>query len=102
MGLGHEMSGPIPAPGAGADPNRVGQRVAVEPQHPCRRCAQCKAGRYTLCPHMEFYATPPIDGAFSQYVLSDDDMAHPVPDSMSDDAAALLEPLSVAITTMRK
>ena len=51
---------------------------------------------------MEFYATPPIDGALCRYVLIDDDMAHPVPDSMSDDAAALLEPLSVAITTMRK
>ena len=61
-----------------------------------------QGGRYNLCPNMEFYATPPIDGAFCRYVLIDDDMAHPVPDSMSDDAAALLEPLSVAITTMRK
>jgi L-iditol 2-dehydrogenase len=102
MILGHELSGRIAAVGDGVDPQRVGQRVAVEPQHPCRRCKQCKAGRYNLCPHMEFYATPPIDGAFCRYVLIDDDMAHPVPDSISDDAAALLEPLSVAITTMRK
>jgi L-iditol 2-dehydrogenase len=51
---------------------------------------------------MEFYATPPIDGAFCRYVTIDAEFAHPVPDSMSDDAAALLEPLSVAITTMRK
>jgi|GEM_PF-3184274 len=51
---------------------------------------------------MKFYATPPIDGAFCRYVTIDDDMAYEVPDSMSDDAAALLEPLSVAITTMRK
>lgn len=102
MILGHEMSGRIAAVGDGVDEARIGQRVAVEPQHPCRRCKQCKAGRYNLCPKMEFYATPPIDGAFCRYVLIDDDMAHPVPDSMSDDAAALLEPLSVAITTMRK
>lgn len=102
MILGHELSGRIAAVGAGVDPARVGQRVAVEPQHPCRRCAQCKAGRYNLCPEMKFYATPPVDGAFCRYVTIDDDMAHPVPDSMSDDAAALLEPLSVAITTMRK
>lgn len=102
MILGHELSGRIAAVGDGVDPGRVGQRVAVEPQHPCRRCAQCKAGRYNLCPEMKFYATPPIDGAFCRYVTIDDDMAHPVPDSMSDDAAALLEPLSVAITTMRK
>lgn len=102
MILGHELSGRIAAVGAGVDPTRVGQRVAVEPQHPCRRCTQCRAGRYNLCAHIEFYATPPIDGAFCRYVLTDDDMAHPVPDSMSDDAAALLEPLSVAIATMRK
>jgi L-iditol 2-dehydrogenase len=102
MILGHEMSGRITAVGEGVDSGRIGERVAVEPQHPCRRCKQCKAGRYNLCPEMKFYATPPIDGAFCRYVTIDDDMAYAVPDSMSDDAAALLEPLSVAITTMRK
>jgi L-iditol 2-dehydrogenase len=102
MILGHELSGRIAAVGGEVDSARVGQRVAVEPQHPCRRCKQCKAGRYNLCPDMEFYATPPVDGAFCRYVLCDDDMAHAVPDSVSDEAAALLEPLSVAIATMRK
>lgn len=102
MILGHELSGRIAAVGEGVDEARVGQRVAVEPQHPCRRCKQCKAGRYNLCPEMKFYATPPIDGAFCRYVIIDEDFAYAVPDSMSDDAAALLEPLSVAITTMRK
>lgn len=102
MVLGHELSGRIAAVGDGVAPDRVGQRVAVEPQHPCRRCPQCTAGRYNLCPNMQFYATPPVDGAFCRYVVIDDDMAHPVPDSMSDEAAALLEPLSVAVATMRK
>ena len=102
MILGHELSGRIAAVGDQVDPSRIGQRVAVEPQHPCRRCKQCTAGRYNLCPYMEFYATPPIDGAFCRYVTIDAEFAHPVPDSVSDDAAALLEPLSVAITTMRK
>jgi L-iditol 2-dehydrogenase len=102
MILGHEMSGRIAAVGDGVDADRVGQRVAVEPQHPCRRCKQCTSGRYNLCPEMKFYATPPVDGAFCRYVTIDAEMAHPVPDSMSDDAAALLEPLSVAIATMRK
>ena len=102
MILGHELSGRIAAVGDGVDPDRVGQRVAVEPQHPCRRCKQCLAGRYNLCPEMKFYATPPVDGAFCRYVTIDDDMAHAVPDSLSDEAAALLEPLSVAVATMRK
>lgn len=102
MILGHELSGRIAAVGEAVDPSRIGQRVAVEPQFPCRRCRQCTAGRYNLCPQMKFYATPPIDGAFCRYVIVDTEMAHAVPDSISDDAAALLEPLSVAITTMRK
>ncbi|PEG40672.1 NAD(P)-dependent alcohol dehydrogenase [Mycolicibacterium agri] len=100
--LGHELSGRIAAVGAAVEPTRVGQRVAIEPQHPCRRCRQCMAGRYNLCPHMRFFATPPVDGALCRYVTIDAEMAHPVPDSMSDEAAALLEPLSVAIAAMRK
>ncbi|MGZ6779230.1 MAG: NAD(P)-dependent alcohol dehydrogenase, partial [Mycobacterium sp.] len=102
MILGHESSGRITAVGEAVDPDRVGQRVAIEPQRPCRRCRQCMSGRYNLCPRMEFFATPPIDGALCRFVTIDAEMAHPVPDSMSDDAAALLEPLSVAIATMRK
>ncbi|HEX4249219.1 MAG TPA: NAD(P)-dependent alcohol dehydrogenase [Pseudonocardia sp.] len=102
MILGHELSGRIASVGPEVDPARVGQRVAIEPQLPCRRCRQCTAGRYNLCPHMRFYATPPIDGAFCRYVTIDAEFAHPVPDSVSDEAAALLEPLSVAVTTMRK
>jgi L-iditol 2-dehydrogenase len=81
---------------------RIGERVAIEPQKNCRRCRECRAGHYNLCPNMEFYATPPIDGAFAQYCVIRTEFAHKVPDSMSDEAAALLEPLSVAVTTMRK
>ncbi len=102
MILGHELSGRITAVGSDVDAGRVGQRVAIEPQRPCRRCRQCASGRYNLCPHMKFFATPPVDGALCRFVTIDSEMAHPVPDSMSDEAAALLEPLSVAIATMRK
>ncbi len=102
MILGHEASGTIAAVGSEVPADRVGERVAIEPQRPCRRCDQCRAGRYNLCPHMEFYATPPVDGAFCRYVTILAEFAHPVPDDVSDDAAALLEPLSVAIATMRK
>jgi L-iditol 2-dehydrogenase len=102
MILGHELSGRIEAVGADVDSSRVGQRVAIEPQRPCRRCRQCMSGHYNLCPHMRFFATPPVDGALCRFVTIDAEMAHRVPDSMSDEAAALLEPLSVAIATMRK
>ena len=102
MILGHEVSGRIVAVGADVDPARIGRRVAVEPQRPCRRCDFCRAGDYNLCPQMEFYATPPIDGAFCDYVLIQDDFAYDVPDSISDHAAALMEPLSVGIAAAQK
>ncbi|GAB3141532.1 NAD(P)-dependent alcohol dehydrogenase [Amycolatopsis stemonae] len=100
--LGHEVSGRIVAAGDDVPGTRIGERVAIEPQRPCRVCAQCTAGRYNLCPHMEFYATPPVDGAFQEYVTIQAPFAHPVPDSVSDDVAALLEPLSVGIWASRK
>ncbi|MCU1424144.1 MAG: NAD(P)-dependent alcohol dehydrogenase [Microbacteriaceae bacterium] len=100
--LGHELSGRIVAVGADVEAARIGQRVAIEPQRPCGHCAQCRAGRYNLCPSMEFYATPPIDGAFAGYVTIQSDFAHTLPDSVSDSAGALLEPLSVGIAAIRK
>ncbi|GAB3616112.1 NAD(P)-dependent alcohol dehydrogenase [Okibacterium endophyticum] len=100
--LGHEVSGEIVAVGSDVDAARVGQRVAVEPQRPCRVCDFCREGAYNLCPKMEFYATPPVDGAFCEYVLIQDDFAYEVPDSISDNAAALMEPLSVGIAAAQK
>lgn len=100
--LGHEASGVITAVGAGVSPNRVGSRVSIEPQRPDPASRETRTGHYNLCPHMEFYATPPVDGALCEYVTIGSLFAHDVPDSVSDDAAALFEPLSVAIATVRK
>ena len=100
--LGHEAAGEVAAVGPGVPAARVGQRVSVEPGVPDLTCPQCLAGRYNLCPGMRFFATPPIDGAFAEYVVVHAAFAHPVPDGMSDDAAALLEPLSVGIWACRR
>ncbi|MCM6761246.1 NAD(P)-dependent alcohol dehydrogenase [Rathayibacter sp. ZW T2_19] len=102
MILGHEASGRIVAVGSDVDDARIGERVAIEPQRPCRSCEFCREGAYNLCPSMKFYATPPIDGAFCEYVLIQDDFAYAVPDSISDHAAALMEPLSVGIAAAQK
>ena len=69
--LGHEASGTIRAIGSAVTDRAVGQRVAMEPQETCGRCEQCLSGRYNLCPNVEFFATPPIHGAFAQYVVLD-------------------------------
>jgi L-iditol 2-dehydrogenase len=97
MVLGHEPSGLIVGVGEGVDARRIGERVSLEPGVPCRRCRYCHTGAYNLCPDMVFFATPPVDGAFAEYVTIADDFAHPVPEHVSDDVAALLEPLSVAL-----
>ena len=100
--LGHEASGEVVGVGPAVTRLSLGQRVSVEPGVPDFTCSQCLAGRYNLCETMRFYATPPIDGAFAELVTVHEQFAHPVPDRMTDDAAALLEPLSVGLWACRK
>ena len=100
--LGHESGGTIVAVGSKVDPARIGRRVSIEPQHPSAGSHETLRGDYNLDPHMSFYAVPGTDGAFQQYVTIQDHFAHAIPDNVSDHAAALMEPLSVAIATARK
>lgn len=95
--LGHEAGGVVIAVGADVTTLAVGQRVSIEPGVPCRHCAQCLGGRYNLCPDVRFFATPPYDGAFSQFVAMPAAFVYAVPDNVSDDAAGLIEPLSVGV-----
>ena len=100
--LGHESGGVIVQQGPGATKHQIGQRVALEPGVPCGACQQCRTGRYNLCAEVRFFATPPVHGAFANYVTIHQDFAFPLPDSVSDDAGALIEPLSVGIWACRK
>lgn len=100
--LGHEAGGTVVAVGPGVAPDRVGQRVSIEPQTPDPASAETRRGQYNLCPHMRFFATPPVDGALCDYVVIGASFAHPIPDTMSDEAAALCEPLSVGIASIGK
>jgi L-iditol 2-dehydrogenase len=100
--LGHEASGTVAGHGPGASRLPLGTLVAIEPGVPCRRCPQCRVGRYNLCPDVRFLATPPIDGAFTRYLAVPEDFCYPVPESLSADTAALVEPLSVGIWACRK
>lgn len=100
--LGHEAAGTVVAVGAGVRDDVVGRRVSIEPQRPDPESDETRRGYYNLCPHMQFYATPPVDGALCEYVTIGAAFAHPVPDSMSDAAAALCEPLSVGIAAVGK
>src|SRR5690606_14320130 len=99
--LGHEAAGTVVAAGAEAA-HPVGTRVAIEPGVPCRRCGQCRAGRYHLCRDIQFLATPPVDGAFTRLLAVPDDFAHPLPEQLDAEQGALLEPLSVGIWACRR
>ncbi|HWF56318.1 MAG TPA: NAD(P)-dependent alcohol dehydrogenase [Solirubrobacteraceae bacterium] len=100
--LGHECAGRIAAIGGDVTKHAVGDRVCLEPGVPCGRCRECRAGRYNLCVDVAFFATPPIDGAFADFVTIHEDFAFALPDGMSDDVGALMEPLSVGIWACRK
>ena len=102
MVLGHESSGRVVALGPSAAKHAVGDRVALEPGVPCGNCRECRAGRYNLCRDVRFFATPPIDGAFTNYVTIHEDFAFALPDSVSDEAGALMEPLSVGVWACQK
>lgn len=100
MILGHELSGEVVEIGGNVQNISVGDRVAVEPGVTCGRCDYCKSGRYNLCPDVVFMATPPVDGAWSEYVTVRSDFVCKLPDEMSYETGALIEPYSVGIHAM--
>lgn len=102
MVLGHEASGVVAGLGEGVTELSVGDRVAIEPGVPCSSCQICKRGRYNLCPDVKFAATPPVHGSLARYIVHPASFCYRLPDSMSFDDAALLEPLSVGIHACRR
>jgi L-iditol 2-dehydrogenase len=100
--LGHELAGEVVKVGEDVTGVAVGDRVAVEPGVTCGKCSYCKSGRYNLCPDVVFMATPPVDGAWADYVSVRSDFLFKLPDSMSYEEGALLEPLSVGFHAMKR
>ncbi|HEU5139191.1 MAG TPA: NAD(P)-dependent alcohol dehydrogenase [Bacillales bacterium] len=100
--LGHELAGDVVAVGKDVTHIVPGDRVAVEPGMTCGTCKYCRAGRYNLCPDVEFMATPPVDGAWADYVTVRSDFLHKLPDPMSYEEGALLEPFSVGYHAMKR
>ncbi|GIM46725.1 sorbitol dehydrogenase [Collibacillus ludicampi] len=100
--LGHELAGEVVQVGEKVTNVSIGDRVAVEPGITCGRCEYCKSGRYNLCPDVVFMATPPVDGAWAEYVTVRSDFLYKLPDEMSFEDGALLEPLSVGFHAMRR
>lgn len=93
--LGHEPGGVVVEAGKNVTHLKAGDRVALEPGKTCGHCEFCKTGRYNLCPDVVFFATPPVDGVFQEYVAHEADLCFKLPDNVSTLEGALIEPLAV-------
>lgn len=102
MVLGHESSGIVTSVGPSVTTLSIGDRVALEPGVPCRRCARCKAGKYNLCPDMKFAATPPYDGTLCKYYCMPADLCYKLEEHISLEEGALVEPLGVAVHIVKQ
>ena len=100
--LGHEFAGVVEAVGPTAEdgnfePLAPGTRVAVDPAQPCGRCEFCEHGHPNLCNRLHFCGLFPDDGSLSQYMHVPAHTCFPIPDTIDDASAALLEPLGIAL-----
>ncbi|TVY34635.1 Sorbitol dehydrogenase [Lachnellula subtilissima] len=106
LSLGHESSGVVVGIGPQVNGFMLGDRVALEVGIPCGQCTICRKGRYNLCKKMRFRSSaksvPHFQGTLQERINHPAVWCHKIPDHVSFDAAALLEPLSVAIHSLNR
>ena len=102
MVLGHESAGTIVSVGSAVTTLKPGDRIALEPGYPCRRCPACLSGHYNLCADMHFAASPPVDGTLAGFYSSPEDFCYKLPDHVSLQEGALIEPLAVAVHIVKQ
>jgi L-iditol 2-dehydrogenase len=89
--LGHEGAGVV------AEGPRRGERVAIDPAIPCETCRACRDGYRNLCYRIRFSGHGETDGMMREFMAWPSGLLHPLPDSVSEVAGAMLEPLGVAV-----
>merc|ERR1712037_400781 len=102
MVLGHEAAGVVTKLGSSVSNLKVGDRVAIEPGVPCGGCDFCKTGEYNLCPDMQFCATPPVHGNLARYYVHAANFCYKLPDNVSLEEGALMEPLAAGVSLGKK
>jgi D-xylulose reductase len=100
--VGHEASGVIAAVGSAVKSVSVGDKVAIEPGLPCRRCTFCKAGSYNFCADMKFAAAPPdTHGCLTKFWVAPEDFVYKISQDVSLEEAVVVEPTAVAVHAVR-
>jgi threonine dehydrogenase-like Zn-dependent dehydrogenase len=94
--LGHELAGRVIEVGREGNKVRVGQRVIVEPNYPCGSCRLCVAGRGAVCANKQSMGVN-VPGCFSEIASAPEEFVWPLPESISDEDAATIEPLAVSM-----
>ncbi|MEN9559087.1 MAG: hypothetical protein RLZZ502_298 [Pseudomonadota bacterium] len=104
--LGHEVAGEVLEVGTGVSGLSKGDRVAVNPNQPCRVCRTCKAGKGNLCLAMNFFGSaavfPHIQGVFKELMVVNAEQCVKVPQSCDFRVAAMAEPLAVSLHAVRR
>lgn len=98
---GHEVSGQIVALGEGVTGLSVNQKVTIEPQVFCGHCHPCTHGKYNLCESLKVMGFQ-TTGAASEYFVADASKVDPLPDQVSYDEGAMIEPLAVAVHASKR
>jgi 2-desacetyl-2-hydroxyethyl bacteriochlorophyllide A dehydrogenase len=99
--VGHEASGEVVEIGKSVTKHKVGDRVTIEPVIACGKCEYCLRGDYHLCADISFqYRTG--QGAFALYFIVHENRAFHLPDNISYEEGALVEPMSVALHAVKK
>lgn len=94
--LGHEVSGVVVDTGENDRGIKPGDRVTIEPFSFCGECYVCRQGRYNDCPSLKTRGVQ-IPGTMTQYIVHRTSQVYKVPDNMTDDEIALVEPLTIAL-----
>ncbi|ALS23023.1 MULTISPECIES: 2,3-butanediol dehydrogenase [Paenibacillus] len=99
--LGHEFAGEVVEVGQGVTRVKVGDRVTVEPILACGSCIPCQKGLYNVCDTLGFHGLSGGGGGFSEFTMVKESMVHRLPDPMSYEQGALVEPAAVALHAIR-
>jgi 2-desacetyl-2-hydroxyethyl bacteriochlorophyllide A dehydrogenase len=99
--FGHELSGVVEESGPGIKKVKIGDRVCVEPLITCGMCYYCKMGKYDYCENLKLKYRSGY-GGFADYYLADERWVHILPEDISFDEGALMEPLACAVHAVKR